>query len=262
MYVFATGRDPLPVPERMVIHAGSRRKLIQREEDKLAQMAEAYAQQKVVVETLHDPWHNLDSDEIKIPLIPMPRSAGVPKPKRVKRNRGTKGRDLSEIVTDHAFQLGTDEIARTRPWASQVGVIADGNGILVNRAYNDPAVYPVLGPVPRMEPDEEQPGPSSKRIRLDGDDLTVTLAQDDEADGNDWLAVAEPDLLQAGGDVAADVAADDPWLPAAEPAVEPAVEVAVGEARSSTARDPPEDIMEVADEYLLLDDPDCLLNWD
>ena len=262
MYVFATGRDPLPVPERMVIHAGSRRKLVQREEDKLAQMAEAYAQQKVVVETLHDPWHNLDSDEIKIPLIPMPRSAGVPKPKRVKRNRGTKGRDLSEIVTDHAFQLGTDEIARTRPWASQVGVIADGNGILVNRAYNDPAVYPVLGPVLRMESDEEQPGPSCKRIRLDGDDLTVTLAQDDEADGNDWPAVAEPDLPQAGGEVAVDVADGDPWLPAAEPAVEPAVEAAVGELRSSPARDPPEDIMEVADEYLLLDDPDCLLNWD
>ena len=109
--------------------------------------------------------------------------------------------------------------------------------------------------------DEEQPGPSCKRIRLDGEDLTVTLAQDDEADGNTWPVIAEPDL-QDVGEVPDDVTNGSPWSPVADAALEPAVEAAVGELSSSPARDLPEDIMEVADDYLLLDDPDCLINWD
>ena len=117
-------------------------------------------------------------DELKIPLIPLPRAAGVPKPKRVRRYRKTRGRDLTEIVTDHLHQFGTDEIAWTKPWASQMGVNRDGNRILINKAYNEPGVFPVLGPVPLRKSDKDEPGQSRKRVHLDSGEPVVTLTQD------------------------------------------------------------------------------------
>ena len=116
---------------------------------------------------------------LQIPVMALPGKAGHVAPPKVVVNPNTKGKDLTEMVAGHHEGVGTDQVARHRPWSSIVcHPVTDS----LNRPappYEARDVFPSFRPIRMREVDERDPalgaGRRPKRARVMDSNMKISV---------------------------------------------------------------------------------------
>ena len=186
LFALATNQDP-PVSrateeKRNRVHQAR----IDAEQAKLAKAQQIVQNCTALLQKLQDPHASVDRDMMSIPTVSLPGKAGAIAPAKVVHNRGTKGKDLSEVVAGHSNPVTTDHVARTKPWSSYKRSTYSDRNAASSEPYSVPRLLPSFRPTQFEEPDERQRpsegsiGPIRRRDR--GPRVTVrnsTMTQDE-----------------------------------------------------------------------------------
>ena len=163
VYALATNQEP-PVSsateeKRVRVHQAR----IAAEQAKLAK-AEAIVQNcTALLQKLQDPLAAVDRDIMAIPTVSLPGKAGTSAPFKVVKNKGTIGKDLSEVVAGHADPVTTDHVARTKPWSSYKRSSHGDQAPAAAEPYPIPRLLPSFRPV-RFEERDERPHTSAGSV--------------------------------------------------------------------------------------------------
>ena len=118
MYVLATNRPPLNLPDRLADRAQTLEDQVEEQKDKLWRLQAAMVQQQKVVEELTNPWKSLDSDVLQTKPVSLPRTAGVVHPDRVILPVGrwrNRGRDITAVEAEHDDEITAQQVEVTQP---------------------------------------------------------------------------------------------------------------------------------------------------
>ena len=156
MFALATNQDP-PVSlateeKRNRVHQAR----IEAEQAKLVKAQQIVENCTALLRKLQDPHASVDRDIMSIPTVSLPGKAGAIAPAKVVHNRGTIGKDLSEVVADHSDPVTTDHVARTKPWSSYKRSTYSDRKAAASEPYSVPRLLPSFRSVRFEESDERQ----------------------------------------------------------------------------------------------------------
>jgi len=163
MYSLAMNRDSPVSESAMFSRAQVQDQRREAEQAKLDTVLEMVARQQEVVKRLNDPLYSMDQDILSMPTLALPSRAGKVKPAKVIHNRGTKGKDLSEIVSQHSLPMSSDQVARNKSWSSYKRVTWSQREHSNREPYSVPRLCPSLRPTRFRELDERDPALGSGR---------------------------------------------------------------------------------------------------
>ena len=156
LFALATNQDPpasrATEEKRSRVHQAR----IEAEQAKLAKAEQIVQNCTALLQKLQDPLAAVDRDIMAIPTVSLPGKAGTTAPAKVVRNKGTIGKDLSEVIAGHSEPVTTDHVARTKPWSSYKRSTYSDRKAAVSEPYAVPRLLPSFRPVRFEERDERQ----------------------------------------------------------------------------------------------------------